>query len=207
MKNKGDKFLLSLGFFTAALFLSFVPHGTIHYRADVKNSTVGWHARKVTGEHMGNIKIKTGTITVDHHVPTRGEFVIDMNSITCSDIKDATYNAKLVNHLKSEDFFDVTKYPEAVFKIKSFTPLRNTKKDEPNYTVRGDLTIKGITKEISFPATMNISDKEITARAEIKIDRTEFDVRYGSGKFFENLGDKMIYDDFTIQVNLKALPR
>lgn len=176
------------------------------YRPDLEKSTLGWHAKKVTGEHMGNVKIKSGSIVVDHHAPSRGEFVIDMTSISCTDIKDAGYNAKLVGHLKSDDFFSVSKYPEATLKIKSFSPIAGAKTGNANYTVKGDLTIKGITKEISFPATMNVSDRIITAKAEIKIDRTQFDVRYGSGKFFDNLGDKMIYDEFTLSVDLTAIP-
>ncbi len=200
------KAILLLTAFAGVLFLSFKPHGTITYRPDLEKSTVGWHARKVTGEHMGNVKIKSGSIVVDHHAPSRGEFVIDMNSITCSDLKDAGYNAKLVNHLKSDDFFSVAKHPEARLKIKSFTPIPGAKAGEANYTIKADLTIKGITKEISFTAQMNVTDRMITAKAEIKIDRSEFDVRYGSGKFFDNLGDKLIYDEFTISVDLTAVP-
>ncbi len=200
------KTLLLFTAFAGILFFSFKPHGTISYRPDLEKSTVGWHAKKVTGEHMGNVKIKSGSIVVDHHAPSRGEFVIDMTSITCSDIKDAGYNAKLVNHLKSDDFFSVAKHPEARLKVKSFTPAAGAKAGEPNYTIKADLTIKGITKEISFPAQMNVTDRMISAKAEIKIDRSEFDVRYGSGKFFDNLGDKMIYDDFTMSVDLTAVP-
>lgn len=155
---------------------------------------------------MGNVKIKSGSILVDHHAPSRGEFVIDMTSITCTDLKDAGYNAKLVGHLKSDDFFSVAKYPEATLKIKSFTPVAGSRAGEANYTIKGDLTIKGITKEISFPAVMTVTDRMITAKADIKIDRSEFDVRYGSGKFFDNLGDKLIYDDFTLSVDLTAVP-
>ncbi len=200
------KTLLLFTAFAGILFFSFKPHGTMTYRPDLEKSTVGWHAKKVTGEHMGNVKIKSGSIVVDHHAPSKGEFVIDMASITCSDIKDAGYNAKLVGHLKSDDFFGVAKHPEARLKIKTFTPIADAKTGEANYTVKADLTIKGITKEITFPSVMNVTDRKITARADIKIDRSEFDVRYGSGKFFDNLGDKMIYDEFTISVDLTAVP-
>lgn len=200
------KTLLLITALAGILFFSFKPHGTMTYRPDLVKSTVGWHAKKVTGEHMGNVKIKSGSIVVDHHAPSRGEFVIDMTSITCTDLKDAGYNAKLVGHLKSDDFFSVAKYPEATLKIKSFTPVAGSRAGEANYTIKGDLTIKGITKEISFPAVMTVTDRMITAKADIKIDRSEFDVRYGSGKFFDNLGDKLIYDDFTMSVDLTAVP-
>lgn len=200
------KIILLLSAFAGILFYSFKPHGTMTYRPDLDKSTVGWHAKKVTGEHMGHVKIKSGSILVDHHAPSRGEFVIDMTSITCTDIKDAGYNAKLVGHLKSDDFFSVAKHPEAILKVKSFSPITGAKAGEANYTIKADLTIKGITKEISFPAVMSVTDRMITAKADIKIDRSEFDVRYGSGKFFDNLGDKMIYDDFTMSVDLTAVP-
>lgn len=200
------KTLLLFTAFAGILFFSFKPHGTMTYRPDLEKSTVGWHAKKVTGEHMGNVKIKSGSIVVDHHAPTRGEFVIDMTSITCTDLKDAGYNAKLVGHLKSDDFFNVANHPEATLKIKSFTPVAGAKAGEANYTIKADLTIKGITKEISFPAQMSVTDRMITAKADIKIDRTDFDVRYRSGKFFSDLGDKLIYDDFTMKVDLTAVP-
>lgn len=200
------KTLLLITALASILFFSFKPHGTMTYRPDLEKSTVGWHAKKVTGEHMGNVKIKSGSLLVDHHAPSRGEFVIDMTSITCTDLKDAGYNAKLVGHLKSDDFFSVAKYPEATLKIKSFTPVAGSRAGEANYTIKGDLTIKGITKEFSFPAVMTVTDRMITAKADIKIDRSEFDVRYGSGKFFDNLGDKLIYDDFTLSVDLTAVP-
>lgn len=200
------KTLLLLTALAGLISFSFKPHGTMTYRPDLEKSTVGWHAKKVTGEHMGNVKIKSGSIVVDHHAPSKGEFVIDMNSITCSDLKDAGYNAKLVGHLKSDDFFSVSKFPEATLKIKSFTPIAGAKPGDANYTVKGDITIKGITKEISFPAQMNVTDRMITAKADIKIDRTDFDVRYRSGKFFSDIGDKMIYDDFTMSIDLTAIP-
>ena len=126
-----------------------------------------------------------------------GEFVIDMTTITSTDL-EGEYQQKLNGHLKSADFFGVEKYPEAKFVIK------NVKENGKNgrFTVTGDITIKETTKEINFDAQLVNSGEGIVAVADIVIDRSEFDVRYGSGSFFDNLGDKTIYDDFTLSVNL-----
>lgn len=183
------------------------PHGAMTFKTDIEKSQVTWNARKVTGEHTGTVKIKSGTFKVDHHMLSGGEFLMDMKSISVTDVKDENMNGKLVNHLKSDDFFGVEKFPEAMLKVKSFTPVVGAKSGEPNYKVNGDLTIKGITKPIVFPARISVSDAEINAQADITIDRTEFDVRFRSAKFFDSLGDKLIYDEFTLKVNLVAKPQ
>ena len=108
-------------------------------------------------------------------------------------------NDKLVGHLKSDDFFGVETHPTATFVLKSAE-----KKSGNEYTVKGDLTIKGITKSIEFPATVKVSGNTLEASAEVVIDRSKFDVKYGSGSFFDGLGDKMIYDDFTLDISLVA---
>jgi polyisoprenoid-binding protein YceI len=120
------------------------------------------------------------------------------------DLTDADYNAKLTNHLKSDDFFSVEKNPKAVFKITKAAPIAHAKTGENNYTITGDLTIKGITNSLTFPAKVNISGSQADATAKFDIDRTKYDVKFRSGKFFENLGDKMIYDNFTIDLKLVA---
>nr|MDQ3017685.1 YceI family protein [Bacteroidota bacterium] len=107
---------------------------------------------------------------------------------------------KLEGHLKSPDFFSIESHPTAIFVVK-----KAVAKGKGVYDVTGDLTIKGITNTVTFPTTVNVSGKEVTAKANIKIDRSQYDVRYGSGKFFENLGDKTIYDDFDLAVTLVAV--
>jgi len=162
--------------------------------ADVSNSTLNWHGKKVTGEHFGTINLKEGWMSLENDRIAKGKFVIDMASLTNTDLKDQAYNAKLVNHLKSDDFFGVEKHPVAVLEIKKSSAFKNNEA-----SVEALLTIKGITHPISFTAKRNSG----TYHAEIIVDRSKYDVRYGSGSFFEGLGDKMIYDDFTLNVSLK----
>ncbi|MFN3269431.1 MAG: YceI family protein, partial [Candidatus Kapaibacteriota bacterium] len=133
---------------------------------------------------------------------TSGEFEVDMTSIRNEDLKDKDLNAKLVGHLKSDDFFSVAKFPTAKFVITHSTPLKASKAGEPNIAITGKMTIKGITQTISFPATIKADGNKITAKATLELDRTKFDVRYGSGSFFDNLGDNVIYDNFTLELNL-----
>ncbi|WP_299702446.1 YceI family protein [uncultured Pontibacter sp.] len=175
---------------------------TYHVATDA--SEVKWHAKKMTGEHYGDITLKSGQLQVDRNKLTGGNFVIDMSSITCADIKDAGSNGKLVGHLKSDDFFGVEKHPTATFTITEATPIAKAAAGQPNYNVKGNLTIKGITNPVSFPATVTIKDGVASAKADVTVDRTKYDIRYRSSNFFENLGDKAIYDEFTVSLNVKA---
>ncbi|MFM2285794.1 MAG: hypothetical protein RLZZ543_1291 [Bacteroidota bacterium] len=113
------------------------------------------------------------------------------------------FNAKLLGHLKSDDFFSVEKNPEAQFEIVKVEAASDAASGN-NSTVTGNLTIKGIAKSITFPANITIEPAQLTAKAEFNIDRTEWDIKYGSGKFFQDLGDKMINDEFTVKFNLTA---
>lgn len=174
------------------------------YTVDVAKSDLKWHAKKVTGEHMGNIALKSGQVMVDGNKIVGGTFTIDMNAMTCTDIKDAAYNGKLIGHLKSDDFFSVEKNPTATFKINSIQPIANAKAGKPNATVTGDLTIKGITNQVSFPATLAVKNGIATAKGDVTIDRAKYDIRYGSKSFFDNLGDKAIYDEFVVSLDVTA---
>lgn len=162
-------------------------------------SNVKWLGKKVTGEHFGSIQIAMGDLQFDGDKLTGGSFEIDMNSITNTDIENQEYSQKLVGHLKSDDFFGVEKFPAASFVITKVAP-----KSANKYHVTGDLTIKGITKSIEFPVEISLNGSKATASASITVDRSNFDIRYGSGSFFDDLGDKMIYDDFTLDVTLVA---
>ena len=164
--------------------------------ADVAKSTLKWHGKKVTGEHFGTIRLKSGSMEVKDNQIAKGRFVIDMASITNTDLTDATYNAKLVNHLKSDDFFGVAKHPEAIIEIVKSTPFSNNEA-----TVEGKLTIKNIT----HPITFKVKKDGKAYAAEIIVDRAKYDVRYGSGSFFDDLGDKMIYDEFTMTVKIEVI--
>jgi polyisoprenoid-binding protein YceI len=171
---------------------------------DTKASKVEWLGEKVTGKHNGTVMLQSGTVEVAGGRLTGGTFVIDMKSIKDLDLEDAGYNAKLVGHLNSDDFFSVEKNPTATFKITSVAPIKGAAAGKPNYTVNGDLVIKGITNRISFPATVTIAGGTVTAVGTTKVDRTKYDIKYGSGSFFDNLGDKAISNDMTITFNVVA---
>jgi polyisoprenoid-binding protein YceI len=136
---------------------------------------------------------------MDNGVITGGSFNIDINSITCTDM-EGEYAGKLVGHLKSDDFLGAATYPTASFVITKSIP-QDTK---GNYKMVGNLTIKGITKEVKFFANAAESNGMVNASGKITIDRSEFNMRYGSGSFFDGLGDKTIYDEFDLQVSLVA---
>lgn len=153
---------------------------------------------------MGNIGLKSGEMLLNGNKVSGGTFVIDMNTITCSDIKDEAYNGKFVGHLKADDFFGVEKHPTATFKITNVKPIANAAAGKPNNTVTGELTIKGITKQISFPATITVKDGLAHAKADVTVDRSKFDIRYGSKSFFDNLGDKAINDEFVVSLDVTA---
>lgn len=171
----------------------------ITYKVVTTATSMEWSAKKVTGKHNGLVKVISGDLTLDGVNVKGGSFEIDLTSITVEDIKDPGSNGKLLNHLKSDDFFSVEKFPTAKFVISSVTP-----KSGSTYSVKGKLTIKGITQDIEFPADIAFQGKDMTATAKIKIDRTKFNIRYRSANFFENLGDKAIYDDFELDLKLVA---
>lgn len=157
-----------------------------------ESSSITWKAYKVAGGHTGTINLKEGHLMFDGDKLTGGEFVVDMTSlVTTDDMGDS--KAKLEGHLKSDDFFGVETHPTSKMIITSAKSF-----NENSYTVTGDLTIKGITKPITFV----ISTFDNKAAATLKVDRAKYDVKYGSGSFFENLGDKTIYDEFDLVVNL-----
>lgn len=168
------------------------------YQVNTQSSKVEWVGKKVTGQHNGTVAIKSGSLQLDDDKLTGGSFLIDMTSLTNSDLS-GEYKGKLEGHLKSDDFFGVEKYPTAQLVIMKAVPQGPNK-----YKVVGDITIKGKTEQIQFPAEVSISNGQVNAVASITIDRSKFDVRYGSGSFFDNLGDKTIYDDFELKVNLVA---
>lgn len=169
---------------------------------DPAASVLKWEGKKVTGQHDGTVALKKGELLFSGKDLKGGEFAIDMASIVNLDLKDAEYNKKLVTHLKSEDFFNTEKFPVATLKIK------NAKSVEgfvgPTYEITADLTIKGKTNEIKFPAVIQTKDGKTSLTANVTIDRTKWDIKYGSGKFFKGLGDKMISDEFKIDIALTS---
>ncbi len=158
----------------------------------VSESTVTWKGYKVTGSHEGLIQLESGHLEMDGNKLTGGEFVVDMSTLVATDLEGDS-KGKLEGHLKSDDFFGVEKHPTAKLVFTSVKPMNKN-----SYTVTGDLTIKETTKPITFV----VSVYENKATATMKVDRAEYDVRYGSGSFFDDLGDKAIYDEFDLVVDL-----
>lgn len=175
---------------------SFTLH-TNNVKVNKKNSTVIWTGSKPTGSHTGNMNIKSGYLTFDHGQVVAGNFVIDMKSLTCSDIESEKKNQYLVDHLKDADFFNVEKFPEASLSI-----IRVQKLKEKQFQMLADLTIKGITKPVSFTADLSVNGNSYNAIAKIIIDRTKWGVEYKSGNIFKDLGDKIIYDDIEFDIFL-----
>jgi polyisoprenoid-binding protein YceI len=169
------------------------------FKVDTQKSVLNWNGKKVTGEHSGTIKLSEGVMTVEGGKLTGGQFTFDMNSIVNTDLTDAGYNAKFIGHMKSEDFFNTAKHPTSTFTVTKVTP-----KGGDAYDVTGNMTIKGITNAVTFPATVKTTGNTITAQGKATLDRTKYDIRYGSKSFFENIGDKAIYDDFTVEMKLVA---
>lgn len=161
--------------------------------ADTAKSQLQWLGEKVTGQHNGTVKLKSGWLTWENNKITSGEFLIDMKTI-----KDNESTAKLINHLKSDDFFGVEKYPVSKLTITESTPF-----DKGTATVKGNLTIKENTNPVEFRAVMKKSEGEgLWLYTNVTVDRTKYNVRYGSGTFFDNLGDKTIFDEFKLKINL-----
>lgn len=171
---------------------------------DLEQSKVEWTGEKLTGSHTGNVNLKSGQAIIEDGKLVGGKFEIGMDTIVDKDLTDSNDNAKLTKHLKSDDFFGVQSFPVTTFTITKATEIAGSKAGEANYNIAGDLTIKGITLPISFPARVEITDTTAMASAALEVDRTKYNVRYGSGKFFENLGDKLIYDNFKINLDLKG---
>ena len=172
------------------------------YKIDTAASTVEWKGiKKIGSAHTGNIKVQSGEVSVEKNMVKSAQVVVDMKTITNTDVTDATYNKKLVGHLSNEDFFNVAKYPTSEFKLTSVTAGKN--KNE--ITVKGELTMIGQTQPIEFPATVKIDKGIATSEATVKVDRTKWGLKYGSGNFFKELaGDKIINDEFELKLKLTA---
>ena len=193
------KFMLIASLFAfTVMAMSFTQPGSAaaeSLKVNTYSSELTWNARKVTGSHEGTVNIKTGSLEFNNDMLSGGYFEIDMNTITVTDLSGDS-KGKLEGHLNSDDFFGIDQYPTAMLRI---TKVANMGKDG-EYRITANATVKGVTKEIRFNA--NVDQASGTAKAEIVLDRTDFNVRYGSGSFFDNLGDKTIYDEFTLNVKL-----
>ena len=190
------KRFLSILLLNSILFLNICQANTnppAKKTVDVSKSTINWKASKVTGTHTGTVGIKSGSLDIEKGKLKGGSFVVDMPSLIVTDLTGKG-KENLEGHLKSDDFFSAAKFAEAKLVITKVTEMAM----KGEYAVTADLTIKGITKPISF----STKTSENSATANIKIDRTKYDIQYRSGSFFENLGDKLIEDTFELDINL-----
>ena len=186
---------------TAAIFITvFVSILTAAdtLQVDMGNSQIKWIGRKVTGEHSGTLNLSGGWVVLDKNSINSGKFIFDMASISNTDIESPEWKQKLEDHLKSEDFFHTDSFPQAILEIKGLQLvfIENSKNSEQ---ILADLTLRGITHEIKFPFELTQSQNNFTAKGSVDIDRTLYNINYKSGKFFDELGDKLIYDNFTVQ--------
>ncbi len=161
------------------------------------SSTVNWTGKKVLGLHTGAVKVESGHLEISNGLLTGGEVLIDMTSITVTDIDDAATHDEFLEHLKNDDFFSVNKFQAARLTIMGSVPTENN-----NLLIDGILTIKDITHPIQFIAKIEILTDFLHSMGEIVIDRSLYNIRYRSGKFFTNLGDKLIHDEFVLQFKI-----
>jgi polyisoprenoid-binding protein YceI len=169
------------------------------FQIQKSSSTVNWTGKKVLGLHTGGINVSEGYIEMEDKLIKGGVIIIEMNSIVITDIEDAKTNKDFKDHLFHDDFFSVDKFPTSQLLIGSATHVSSKQ-----YKIEGVLTIKDISHPVSFTATVETFTDTLHSLGEIVIDRTMYNIRYGSGKFIDNLGDKLIYDDFILQFKLVA---
>jgi len=181
-----------LTFLTVALVMSLSMVAQ-KVTIDAQKSQLKWTGKKVVGEHWGYVNLKSGSLELKNNQIVSGTFVMDMTSINVKDLEPGEWNDKLVAHLMNDDFFSVDKYKEATLVITQSGAFKNNEA-----TVSGKLTIKGKTHPVTFKAVQTANGYQ----ARVVVDRTKYDIRYGSGKFFTSLGDNMIEDEFVMDVTL-----
>jgi polyisoprenoid-binding protein YceI len=180
------------------------------YGVVLEESMVEWIGTKPTGQHNGTVMLSDGELKIADNTIVGGTFTINLNSIKVLDLTDPEMNGRLLGHLKSADFFEVETWPTAEFEIVTVDAIGDaTAQPEtgivPNHTITGNLTMKGVTKAVSFDAAVEMSADRITAKTvRFLIDRTDWGVNYGSNKIFDNLKDNFIHDDMALNITLVA---
>jgi len=165
------------------------------YTVDTEKSSLDWLCKKVGGQHNGTVKLNEGSLLFDGNTLKGGTFSVNMTSITIEGD-----NKTVLDDLKSDNFFSISKNPASTFTITKVTPSGTDQ-----VTITGNLTIKGITNPITFPATVKKQDNVVIAVAKgIKVDRTKFDIKYRSISFFSTIGNRAIDDEFELSVSLVA---
>lgn len=171
------------------------------YTLSTQESSIVWNAQKRVGaKHNGTVQVQEGAFVVEQGQVVGGTLVADMTTIVDLDLTDEKFNTMLVNHLKSDDFFSVETYPTATFAISEVAVLEGV--EGSTHRVTGSMTIKGIENEISFPAVVASTQTGLQITGTATLDRTQWDVRFGSDKFFDNLGNELIEDEFTLTFDM-----
>lgn len=175
------------------------------YPVDVTTSSVTWVGTKVTGSHNGDIQINNGMLTIEDGMISAATVIIDMGTINTLDLQAGGGKESLDGHLMSDDFFGVEQFPTAQFELTQLNPLRGGE-NGANFSAQGKVTIKGRSENVSFPVTVEMSSEGARISGDITLDRSKFDVQFRSQSFFDAkaLGDKLIYDEFTIGFELVA---
>ena len=170
---------------------------------DLKESRIRWIGRNLLNLHEGLLALKSGHLDFDAGKVTGGEFVIDMRSIRSTDLEGDELHDVLIRHLMDHDFFEVETYPEARFAIRSATPLDEVQAGAPNLKIDGTLTLKDVTAPLTFTAISGLTDDgKAAAQASFAIDRTKWNVKYGSGRLFRNLGGHLVNDLIELQLRI-----
>lgn len=187
-----------------AYILTSDANKAVSYSVDASQSSIRWKAKKVGGEHIGIVKVANGQLNVDGAKIMGGTFVADMKSMRDVDKGESNpFNERLVNHLKSDDFFSVEKHPTSTFKITSAKSIKGAKAGEPNYTIGGDLMIKGTTRPQTFPAVVTISGDAVQATASFMVNRLDYDIKYRAA-IIGTAADKIIDDTFLLDLKIVA---
>jgi len=172
------------------------------YTLDTDASTLYWEAYKPIGGHMGGIKLESGEFVVQNGQPHSGSFIIDMTSITNTDIENDSLNTSLVNHLKSDDFFATADYTTARFDITKV--MSYTGEDDYDFEIKGDLSLRDVTDSITLYARMEGNGNRLTGYGKAEVNRTKYNITIRSGSFFEELGDQLVKDNFDLEMDLVA---
>ncbi len=189
---------------TALVAFSASAHvdGTTRYKVDANASTITWYATEVTGKHIGTVGIQNGFLSSEDGTLVAANIIADMTQIRCTDLEGELAD-KLVSHLNSEDFFAIEEFNTSSFSLKAFKPLANN--DEGmTHEVTGQFTIRDQTHPVTFMAKVIEASGKLTIDGNVELDRSKFNIRYGSGSFFDDLGDKLIHDNFTVGFSLVA---
>ena len=181
-----------------------LPNST--FTIDTNRSTIEWAGRNPNSRHVGTVEISEGVIT-SKEGSFSGTIEIDMNSIHNVNLEGDELQPVLEAHLKSDDFFFTSMFPKATLIIEEAVPIEHGTQTTPNFLVKGELSLRGVSASLDFDATVSLADENtLLLEAHFDIDKTRWNVIYGSSRFFEHLGMHKVFDLISLQLNLIAAP-